>query len=213
MAWVSLTRYEAEEGELPHVCMRCGGPATVKKRYAFTWHPLWTYLLLFAGLIPYIVVAAVLTERARCYVLLCDQHKRHWLIRTLIVWGGFFGMIVVIGLAFLLMVTFTPQGGGPPWLPGLLFTASMVLIAGWLMSIPVCQITAIHPTDVSDRTVTLTCVSPAFIEALDDHRDRRREARRAREEREAGTPSDHVQDPNRPRRPPVDPTSFREQDI
>jgi hypothetical protein len=96
MASIELSRYEAEEGDLPDVCMICGAPATVRKRYRFTWHPVWVYLLVPFGYLPYILVAALLTENVRCYTLFCPQHKNHWRWRTLSIWGGFLVLLAVI---------------------------------------------------------------------------------------------------------------------
>ena len=41
MASIQLTRYEAEEDDLPDMCMRCGAAATVRKRRLFVSHPMW----------------------------------------------------------------------------------------------------------------------------------------------------------------------------
>lgn len=213
MPSVRLSRYEAEEGDLPDVCMRCGAPAAVRKRYAFTWHPLWTYLLLPFGFLPYVVVAAVLTQRVRCYTLLCERHKWHWLVRTLVVWGGFALMLLLIvgGFALMMALGEGQTGGAKDRLFGLFCVGMVALILAWLISIPVTQVTAIHPTESTHRTVTLARVSPAFIDALLDHRDRRRAALDA--ERPARRPdaADEFYDPDRPRRR-GDPEAFRAED-
>src|SRR4051812_25286496 len=86
MASIRLSRYEAEEGDLPEVCMCCGAPATERKRRRFVSHPLWVYVLMPFGYLPYVIVAAVLTEHVRCYTLFCPRHKNHWRSRTLIFW-------------------------------------------------------------------------------------------------------------------------------
>src|SRR5580700_7283045 len=65
MASISLSWREAEDGDLPDVCMCCGAPATESKRRRFTSHPLWVYVLLPFGYLPYVIVAAVLTEKIR----------------------------------------------------------------------------------------------------------------------------------------------------
>src|SRR5947209_19812623 len=96
MASIQLSRYEAEEGDLPEVCMSCGAPATERKRRRFISHPLWVYVLLPFGYLPYVVVAAVLTEHVRCYTLFCPRHKNHWRFRTLIIWGAFVALLAVI---------------------------------------------------------------------------------------------------------------------
>jgi hypothetical protein len=70
---------------LPDVCLRCGAPATLHKSKTFSWHPPWVYVLLIAGLLPFAIVAIVLTKRRRVEAPLCEQHKHHWLIRQLLI--------------------------------------------------------------------------------------------------------------------------------
>ena len=76
MATVRLGRFEVERGMLPQVCMACGAPAAVRKSKKFAWHPQWIYVLLLAGLLPLIIVAAILTKRMTVAAPFCDDHKR-----------------------------------------------------------------------------------------------------------------------------------------
>lgn len=78
MASIRISRYEAEDGDLPDVCMCCGEPATQRKRRRFISHPVWVYILLPWGYILYAIVAAILTEEIRCYTLFCERHKHYW---------------------------------------------------------------------------------------------------------------------------------------
>src|SRR6185369_1113727 len=99
MANVRLTLAEASEGFMPDTCMKCGAKAEhwVKKRLA--WHPSWLWVLLFAGPIPFVIVAVILTKRAKLIAPLCTAHRRHWIIRTAtMVFGllGLFGMVVLL---------------------------------------------------------------------------------------------------------------------
>ena len=43
MATITLGRFEAEEGQLPPLCLRCGAPAVRFNPRIFSWQPLWTY--------------------------------------------------------------------------------------------------------------------------------------------------------------------------
>jgi hypothetical protein len=56
MASVRIGRYEAVEGLLPPVCMKCGAEALLFKKKTFSWHPSWVLLLLIAGLLPFLIV-------------------------------------------------------------------------------------------------------------------------------------------------------------
>jgi hypothetical protein len=204
MATIRLGRYEAEDGDMPDVCMRCGEPATVIKRYRFVWHPFWCYLLIPMGLLIYVILAAVLTQQARIHVFLCDRHKRHWLVRTLAVWGTFLSLLIIWPAAFAMTSALIRPGSSSNVL-GFLCIGSLVSLVAWLISIPIIQWTAIHPTEITERTVTLTRVCPDYVDALADHRARRREEeddedyRRTFRPRRGREDSEEVYDPE-PRR-------------
>ena len=102
MASIQLSRYEAEEGDLPDVCMCCGVPATERKRRRFISHPLWVYVLLPWGYILYAIVAAILTEHIRCYTLFCPRHKNYFLVRNLFIWGLLIVILVLLVGGFVL---------------------------------------------------------------------------------------------------------------
>ena len=89
MASVRIGRYEAVEGLLPPVCMKCGAEALLFKKKTFSWHPSWVLLLLIAGLLPFLIVALVPTERMTVHAPLCDEHRYHWTWRGLFIWLGF----------------------------------------------------------------------------------------------------------------------------
>lgn len=174
MASIQLSRDEAEEDDLPDVCMRCGWPATVQKRYRFTSHPLWLYLLLPFGILPYVVAAAILTERARCYTHFCPRHKNHWRNRAFVVWGGLAAVFSILAGSVALVVTLAPANqSAPSPAPGLLCLAFTILPVSWIASIPIVQLTAIHLSKVNDRRLTLVGVSPSFVEAVVAYREQR----------------------------------------
>jgi hypothetical protein len=176
MASIQLSRYEAEEGDLPDVCMCCGAPATEWKRRRFISHPLWVYVLIPFGWVPYAIVAAILTEHIRCYTIFCPRHKNYFFVRNLFVWGSLVLVLVLIVGGFVL--AFSLSGRGDKSSEGILFGSlcigTLVLLFGWLASIPISQVTAIHPADPTEHKVTLKCASPAFVEAVRQHRKERK---------------------------------------
>jgi hypothetical protein len=177
MASIQLSRYEAEEGDLPDVCMRCGAPAVERKRLRFVSHPVWVYALLPFGYLPYVIVAAILTEHVRCYTLFCARHKKHWLVRTLIIWGSFVALLAFIASTVILVGIFSEHisKSAKDTLVGSQCIGIVVLIFCWFISIPIVQLTAIHPTNVTERRLTLKRVSPAFVEAVREYRANRPE--------------------------------------
>lgn len=172
MASIRLDRYEAEDGDLPDNCMCCGEPATERKRRRFTWHPFWVYLFLPLGYVPYVLIAVILTERVRCTTLFCDRHKNHWRWRTWVIWGSFLGILLLgaagVGLASLLADQIDPKQH--EYLFGPLCIAIPVLMLCWLISIPLLQLTEIHPSQVTRRSFVLNRVSPKFVEAVHEYR-------------------------------------------
>jgi hypothetical protein len=177
MASIQLSRREAEEGDLPDVCMCCGEPATERKRRRFVSHPLWVYLLLPMGYLPYVLVAAILTEHIRCYTLFCPRHKNHWSVRNLIVWGAFAAILALIlgGLVLVSSLSGSVSQSTETLLFGSLCAGSFLLMLCWFISIPLSQVTAIHPADATERHLTLKRVSPEFVEAVREYRANRKE--------------------------------------
>src|ERR1700693_44489 len=110
MAEIRLHLDEADGG-LPTVCMRCGEPATVGKSRRMSWCPPWVGVLILVGLVPYVIVALILTKRTLVQAPFCDQHKGHWLKRMLIGLGTFLGVAIVGVGSFVLLVS-TPRHGG-----------------------------------------------------------------------------------------------------
>jgi hypothetical protein len=204
MASIQLSRYEAEEGDLPDVCMCCGAPAVERKRLRFVSHPVWVYALLPFGYLPYVIVAALLTENVRCYTLFCARHKKHWLMRTLIIWGAFVALLGIIAVSVVLVGIFSQQlsKSTQDTLSGSVCIGIVVLIFCWFISIPIVQLTAIHPANVTERRLTLKRISPAFAEAVREHRANRRDA----------VPEDDYRSKFRPRHAPHrrDRTEFTE---
>ena len=190
MASIKLSRYEAEEGDLPDVCMCCGAEATERKRRRFVSHPLWVYVLLPWGLIPYAIVASILTERILCYTLFCPRHKNYYFVRNLIVWSALVVVLLLIAGAFILALSLSNYVSKSTQgiLAGSCCLGTVVLLLCWLMSIPISQETAIHPTNATERHLTLKCVSPAFVEAVRQYRVERKEQVQAEDEREQFRP-------------------------
>ncbi|HZV06269.1 MAG TPA: hypothetical protein VE999_14415 [Gemmataceae bacterium] len=172
MASIELSRYEAEEGDLPDVCMCCGEEATERKRRRFISHPLWVFLLL--PFIPiYLIVSILLTEDIRCYTLFCPRHKNYFLVRSLFVWGSLVVVLALIVGGFVLAFLLSGQvdKSKESTLFGSLCIGTVVLFMGWLVSIPISQVTAIHPANATRSRLILKRVSPLFVEAVLQYRE------------------------------------------
>ncbi|MBN9520263.1 hypothetical protein J0H58_17330 [bacterium] len=193
MARVRLRWDETRGDELPEVCMRCGAPADVHRGRTFSWHPQWVLLLLFGGLLPFLIVAVILTKRMRVEVPLCDAHKNHWLARAAVIWTTFFGLI---GLGVVAMLLMGPQGNDP--VGGYVCAGTVVGLFIWLISAAILQSTSIRPVEITADDITLTRVASGFVDALRDQRDAARDRRRLR--RDDYDDEDDEYEDDRPRR-------------
>ena len=60
---------------LPPMCVKCGAPATDKPLVkTFYWHHPALYLTIFAGLLIYVIIAAIVRKSVRVAVPLCPDH-------------------------------------------------------------------------------------------------------------------------------------------
>jgi hypothetical protein len=169
MATLRLGERPWEDAEMPEICMKCGEPAVLHKNKQFTWHPGWVYVLLIVNLIVFAIVAMVLTKKRRLSVPLCAAHRNHWLWRQVAIVGGF-AVLIVAGIAAVAALSDQRQGAGPDF-SGLLCGGTVVALILWLIVAAVLQSTAIRPTEITDRGITLTGVSPAFVAAYEEQQD------------------------------------------
>lgn len=66
---------------LPANCVKCGAPISgTRLTKTFRWHSPGLYLLIFLGLIPYVIVAFFVAKKARIDVPFCQAH-RSWRTR------------------------------------------------------------------------------------------------------------------------------------
>jgi hypothetical protein len=151
------------------VCARCGAAATTWKDKTFAWHPPWVWVLLLAGLLPFAIVALILTKRMRVRMPLCEDHQNHWLWRNIIVFGGLFAWL---GLAFLAFVSMTMVQWGNVLddLGGLLCVGTVLGLLAWFVVTIVLSGSAIRPVGITDYAITLTGVAPEFADAVRDER-------------------------------------------
>lgn len=174
MADVRLGKYEAREGRLPPVCLRCGAPASMSRRmvfycrpwWAFVFVPWWVYSVILLA-VPCLLLLLLVGRRARAVCPLCELHKHHWLWRNLVFAGAgllpvaFFVLFLIVDpLSSLwprsmrtgLSLLFTAIAyGGPP-----VFLACFLLL----------RYTAIYATEITSNSITLTGVAVEFVEAV-----------------------------------------------
>ena len=171
MATVKLYDDEVGEGQLPRICMRCGAPADLQKRKTFSWCPGWVHVLIFVGLLPWVIVMLVLTKRKTVYVPLCHMHKNHWFVRTTITLSG---LAVVFGffvLTVALLIT-DSRDLDSSHLGGYFCVGTLGLLLVLIIVAAIMQSSSIRPSEITARRITLVGVAKEFKEAILKQDDR-----------------------------------------
>jgi hypothetical protein len=148
---------------LPPLCVKCARPDDLRGRtQQFAWFPRWTYLLVFIGLLPAVIVQAVLTKRATLNLPLCTSCNARWSQARLVRVLAFVVPIVVgLGLAFAGIATnlgFLGVIGFLLFFPGILAVIPIDL----LMVKP----RTLRATFIDDQVVTLKGVSAQVLEVM-----------------------------------------------
>ncbi len=177
MATITLTRREAERGDLPPVCALTGEPTGDVKERAFVWQPPWVYALLPLGLLPCLIVSLIIRKQMGVQLPLARRKHFHWGWRTLL---GAVGIVASAGVFMYGGATVSDYErgtlGGWLMLGGLAgFVLSIVLLA-------VLTVLGIHPKQITDRDITLAGVHENFVAAVEQERERDEEEYQREEE-------------------------------
>jgi hypothetical protein len=163
MATIRLGRFEAKEGRLPPVCLRCGSAAAVYRDKVF-WNIRWWVYLLFP-LWPVFILCLFLGPRVSLRAPLCALHKHHWRWRTAASLGFLGGLALVGGIA-LVLLEFTASSSNSEMLGILVMGMAWELgPLVWLALIIGLKYSAVHETRVTKHSISLTGVSSEFVEA------------------------------------------------
>jgi hypothetical protein len=78
---------------LPQYCVKCGGPTNEPPlKRNFSWHPQWYAVLIFFGLLPFLIMALVGSKRMVVQIPLCAKHLERYkglrLASILLLLGG-----------------------------------------------------------------------------------------------------------------------------
>jgi NhaP-type Na+/H+ or K+/H+ antiporter len=166
--------------------MKCGARADDYVVKTFSWYPPWVIIFLFCGLVPLLVVALLTVKRMRVDAPMCDAHRNHWKKRTLFTWLGFVG-VVVLGIVF--MIAHGAMDPPAAQNKDLSIGAIMAIIWFgsffiWLFAAAIYTQSAIRPFEITEDQITLGKLSPDFVDALEDDRDRYEEETRERRRRD-----------------------------
>lgn len=124
---------------LPTVCCRCGGAASGQPLLqTFKWHEPVYYGTLLLGVVPYIIIGALMSKHHRLEIHLCDEHRRE---RTQRMRAGY-GVIPLVTISTCLITK--PRGLG-----GLLFVLALfaLMIAGFVVAARASNVLAVKYMD------------------------------------------------------------------
>ncbi len=146
----------------------------MRKKKTFSWYPPWVGVLLLAGLLPFLIVALILTKRCRVMAPLCEQHKNHWMMRQLLVLLSLVGMIALGLVVSIADVSVSKSGSQGDTLSGLVCMGWVILLIGWVVLAVVVQSTSIRPKEITDTFLRLGGVSDEFARACEEEMTRSR---------------------------------------
>ena len=113
---------------IPTVCARHGEPAVVRKRAAFiSRNPGWSYALVLAGVIVFVMVAAAIRKtvvaRAWPFCARCNKESRHDVTAGL-------GLLAAGVVAFALTGVLPSEASGP-----VVFLGIVLLLVGFIVAV------------------------------------------------------------------------------
>jgi len=148
-----------KRAQLPAICVKSNQPATQWLKRKLSWHEPWIAITVVAGLLLYVILAMILTQRATVYIGLSDEWMARRRKRMIVCW--------IVGLAFLALIpvafglaNVTDQDG---WLLLILvgfIGALIVLIAGQTL------VSMVTPQRINNDYVWLKGASPEFLNRL-----------------------------------------------
>ncbi|MFO0815609.1 MAG: hypothetical protein U0796_20525 [Gemmatales bacterium] len=159
MAKCEINYRLAESESIPAVCAQCGEPATTQRRREFTWYPSWIVVLIIFGLFPFLIAALVSTKRMKLRVPFCEQHRRHFSMRSMTVGLGLLGLIVLL----ILIIVVIPDGSELKTIAGA--TLGILFIA-WFVAIAWQGQTVIRATEITARDMILVNVHESYAKEI-----------------------------------------------
>jgi hypothetical protein len=169
MARVNLYSDDITEEGSPDVCMSCGEPASVKRVKTFRWNPGWVYLLIIVGLLPFLIVALIMSWQRRVCTPFCDRHAGYWRFRMTFVLGG---LLAIVAAIIAVVISAPEDWPAPSWLKATWAGVAIVAFL-WLFSAAILQATSIRATEITYGRITLAGVHPAYVAAVRERQDGR----------------------------------------
>jgi GYF domain 2/Domain of unknown function (DUF4386) len=137
--------------QLPDRCVKCNAHSNVRLKRKLYWHNPGYYLLIFVGVLIYVIVALSVRKTAEVEIGLCDLHSTRRKKGILISWGIFALSLVLIGCAIVF------SNGWPALLGAVGILAALVYAA--------ISTTTVHVSKIDER-VWLKGVCAEYLSAF-----------------------------------------------
>ncbi len=142
-----------KEAPLPDRCVKCNAPANgVRLKRSLSWHHPVLYLLIFVGVLIYVILAAVLGKRATIYIGLCAEHFQRRRKKIALGWILLAGGLIFAPAAF---------ANDYPLMGAL---GLMVFLFALIWLIVVSRV--VTPKKIDDRLVWLNGTNTAYLSQL-----------------------------------------------
>lgn len=158
MATVQMSRYAAEAGWVPPVCICCGASAQVQVRHTFYYQPTW--LVLIYVFLPRILKWYFSSKPAQVPVPLCAAHRRR------LYWPTYLGCLLVAGALVLVPAMVISLYSEMPTLMNALAALMVIWVLGLWLAYILVAIATPRAQAYTASQITLTAVSPAYAQAV-----------------------------------------------
>jgi hypothetical protein len=152
----------------PYLCAKCGvahGPQSpLQPRIQnYRWVPPWTSLLIFVGLLPALIVQAIMTKTATVQLFICAPCNSRWK-QAKLVWALSLLVPLVVFVALVYVGIATNNGGLV--LGGILALLLLLVIVPAIIHFVLVVPRIVRTDFIDDYVITLRGVSPAVLAAF-----------------------------------------------
>jgi hypothetical protein len=140
----------SKQAPLPDRCVKCNAPTNHKLKRNLRWHHPALYILIFGGMLFYVILALVLSKTATINVGLCETHTEARKRDILITWG----------LVLLSLGSFYFAGAAEQM--GFVFVGLVLFFGGVIYGIARTRVVA--PQKIDNEYVWLTGVNASYLQ-------------------------------------------------
>lgn len=161
MPSITLSTDEVAPGVLPPVCPVCGVPAATRSPVTFSWVPAWSYVLLLAGIWPWILVYLIVRREMTVDLAVCERDRYHWVWRKWLLPAGL--LLTALILIAPAVLDLDSASSFPTWALVVPSTTFLTTLAAAVRL----RLNGVRAVAVTREAVTLAGVAPEFVAAVE----------------------------------------------